>query len=60
VGNGQDCLDGGDVVRRAKADFAIELAGAAGWLCVNDEGVLGGHVAASGVQKIAQKELKNW
>lgn len=42
LGNGQDSLDRGNVVCCAKADYGAELAGNAGGLGGDDEGVLAG------------------
>ena len=55
VGNGQDRLDCGDVGRCAKVGFAVELVGVAGWLCGDDEGVLGGHVAAPSAPEFVER-----
>ena len=60
MGVGQDCFDGSHVDGGAKADLAVELAGSAGWICGNDEGVLVGRVAASGAPFIGQKILTDY
>ena len=50
VGDGQDCLDSGDVVRRAKVGGRPELARDAGWPGGHDEGVLVGVAQTRSVQ----------
>src|SRR3990167_5724248 len=60
LGVGESCLDGCHVVIGAKGGFPAQLASPGGWLCGDDEGVLGGRVVALATPKSQRFELIFW